>query len=86
MPQVSLYVDDATMEQLRKDAQNEGTSISKHVVRRLKDGRTCYRGRCDTPSGLPSGFFAQLYGCIDDDTFVRPSQLEERAVPVPSFD
>lgn len=71
MPQVSLYVDDETMGKLRQDAKREGVSLSRHVVSRLKA-----TGRCDTPSGLPEGYFRNLYGCLsDDDSFVRPPQL-----------
>ena len=87
MPQVSLYVDDATMTQLRIDAASEGVSLSKHVARRLKESPAGFRGRCDTPSGLPAGFFERLYGCIDDETFVRPAQLDASLdSPRASFD
>ena len=86
MPQVSLYVDDALMDELRADAALEGVSLSKHVARRLKDGKKSYRGRCDTKSGLPKGYFSELFGCIDDDTFVVPPSLADRATPLPAFD
>lgn len=70
MPQVSLYVDEPTMDALRKDAAKEGVSLSRHVANRLKTG-----GRCATPSGLPEGLLASLYGSLaDDDSFVRPDQ------------
>ena len=74
MPQVSLYVEDQLMDELRTGASREGISLSKHVARRLRDGKASYRGRCATPSGLPEGYFERLYGCIADDTFVRPEQ------------
>ena len=74
MPQVSLYVDDAMMKSLREDAAREGVSLSKHVARRLGNGGAGLQGRCDTPSGMPEGFFDRFYGCITDDTFVRPDQ------------
>ena len=74
MPQVSLYVEDELMEELRAGAAQEGVSLSKHVARRLRDGKVSYQGRCNTPSGLPEGYFDRLYGCIDDDSFVRPAQ------------
>ena len=76
MPQVSLYVDDATMESLRADAAREGLSLSKHVARRLNSADAGLRGRCDTASGMPQGYFEQFYGCIEDETFVRPPQLD----------
>ena len=71
MPQVSLYVDDATMDDLRTEAAREGVSLSKYVASRVRRHE-----RADTPSGLPSSFFENLYGCLaDDDSFVRPPQL-----------
>jgi len=76
MPQVSLYVDDAMMDELRLQAAQEGVSLSKHVARRLKEGATGYQTRCNTPSGMPPGHFERLYGCIEDETFVRPAQLD----------
>ena len=70
MPQVSLYVDEPTMETLRSEADREGVSLSRYVASRLKS-----TGRCTTPSGLPDGFLDSLYGCLsDDDSFVRPVQ------------
>jgi len=74
MPQVSLYVDDATLKSLRAEAAREGTSLSKLVSARIKKAQANQRGRCNTPSGMPEGFFEHLYGCIDDDSFVRPEQ------------
>lgn len=72
MPQVSLYVDDETMKELRSEAKSEGVSLSKYVALRLRSG-----GRCNTSSGLPSGYFDSLYGCLsDDDSFVRPAQID----------
>lgn len=87
MPQVSLYVDDALMEELRVGAANEGVSLSKHVAHRLQHSGSGTQSRCATPSGLPEGYFSQLYGCIDDDSFARPEQ-PDAALDAPrlSFD
>ena len=74
MPQVSLYVDDAALKALRADAEREGVSLSKHVARRLRATQPSAPARCGTPSGMPAGFFERFFGCIDDDTFVRPEQ------------
>ena len=74
MPQVSLYVEEGLMDELRSSASREGVSLSKHVARRLREGKASYQGRCNTPSGLPEGYFERLYGCVDDETFARPSQ------------
>lgn len=81
MPQVSLYLDDETMEVVRAGAKAEGVSLSKHVCNIIHG----MRPRCDTPSGLPEGLLDRLYGSIDDDTFVRPPQLEDRATPLLQF-
>lgn len=71
MPQVSLYVDEQTMEALRKSAASEGVSLSRHVANRLKGA-----ARCATLSGLPEGLLENLYGCLSaDDSFKRPDQI-----------
>ena len=72
MPQISLYLDDDTMELVRAGAAAECVSLSKYVCHRI-EGR---QPRCNTPSGLPDGLLERLYGSIDDDTFVRPEQLD----------
>ena len=80
MPQVSLYVDDATMTDLRAQARAEGVSLSKHVARRLAAST-----RTSTPSGLAEGWLEGLYGCLaDDDSFALPDRnLPDRASPLP---
>ena len=75
MPQVSLYVDDAMMSELRSGAAHEGVSLSKYVAKCLKTSAV-HQARCSTPSGMPEGYYEHLYGCIDDDSFVRPPQLD----------
>lgn len=65
MAQLSLYLDDATMDDLRKAAQTDGVSLS-HYVAALVHERTA--------SGWPEGYW-KLYGCIADDTFEAPAQL-----------
>ena len=62
MPQLSLYLDDQTMETLRNDAAREGTSLSKHARHLISNNAS---------SAWPAGFW-DLYGSIDDPTFVRP--------------
>ena len=82
MPQVSLYVDDATMTTLRKQAQAEGVSLSKHVARRLAATE-----RSSTASGLTEGWLESLYGCLaDDESFTMPDRsLPDRVNSLPSL-
>ena len=62
MPQLSLYVDDATMETLRTSALAEGVSMSRYASGLIRD-----RARFGT---WPQGYWEGVYGCLDDDTFV----------------
>jgi hypothetical protein len=39
MPQLSLYLDDDTMEKLRVDAKRENLSLSKHVAKLIQESR-----------------------------------------------
>lgn len=67
MPQLSLYLDDAAMVKLREDARAEGVSLSRYAAAALEE-----RHR----SSWPSGYFG-LYGAIDDDTFMAPSDADQ---------
>ena len=82
MPQVSLYVDEATMADLRKQARAEGVSLSKHVARRLAQP-----AQTGTASGLPEGWLESLYGSLADvDGFDLPERaIPDRANPLPQF-
>lgn len=65
MPQLSLYLDESTMEALRQDAARAGTSLSKYVANVLHEHAESSR--------WPDGFF-DLYGsfddgCIEDECF-----------------
>ena len=62
MPQLSLYLDDATMETLRTSALGEGVSMSKYAANLI-------RNRAQF-GGWPAGYWESVYGCLDDDTFV----------------
>lgn len=55
MPQLSLYLDDDTMDILRQDATREGVSLSKHASRVIRENNV---------SAWPKGFF-DLYGALD---------------------
>lgn len=66
MPQLSLYLDDPTMESLRANAAREDKTLSKFVAGVLRD---------HAENNLwPQGFF-DLYGACDDDTFVVPPEI-----------
>lgn len=63
MPQLSLYLDEPTMEALRQDAARAGTSLSKYVANVLHEHAEASR--------WPDGFF-DLYGAFDDECFEAP--------------
>ena len=63
MPQLSLYVNDASLSQLRTRAQASGCSLSKYVATLVEN---------DGPTGYPAGFF-KLYGSLTDISLERPT-------------
>lgn len=73
MPQLSLYIDDATMETLRLSAQGEGVSMSKYAAGLIRD-RAQY-------GGWPQGYWEDVYGSLDDETFTIAKDALD-----PSFD
>jgi len=70
MPQLSLYIDDVTLEKVTQTARAENVSVSKLVTgilaRQLEDT-------------WPSGF-AELCGSIDDPSFVAPGEVDAKDV------
>lgn len=61
MPQLSLYIDDATMETLRSSAKGEGVSMSKYAAELI---------RTRSESGAwPKEYWDSVYGCLDDESF-----------------
>ena len=66
MPQLSLYLDNGTMEKLRRDASREGISLSRHAAHLI---------RLDGASRWPTGFL-DLNGSVKDDSFAEPSELD----------
>lgn len=76
MPQLSLYLDDASMAQLRKNAAAAKLSLSKYALRKINE---------PSRSGWPDGWF-DLYGSITDETFVAPDDPVPDPSDVPSFD
>ena len=64
MPQVSLYMDESMMEELRENAARAGVSLSKYVGDVLREHANKKR--------WPEGWF-DLYGVItDEDDFEIP--------------
>ena len=58
MPQLSLYVDEGTMETLRVSARVEGVSMSKYAAGLIRDR--------SQHGGWPQGYWDAVYGCLDD--------------------
>lgn len=67
MPQLSLYLDESTMERLRERAASEHVSLSKFAAHCIAED--------DCHSAWPAGFW-ELYGSIDDDSFACPDELD----------
>lgn len=67
MPQLSLYLDDETMANLRADAAREGTSLSKYANKVISE-RSALRG-------WPKGYW-DLFGSLDDGSFRAPAELD----------
>lgn len=63
MPQLSLYLTDENLIALRKRADEEGVSLSKHVSNLIEQDVMDH--------GWPKGFW-DLYGAIQDDSFMVP--------------
>ena len=67
MPQLSLYIDDETMDKLRENAERCGKSLSKYVVSVLKEH--------EENRGWPEGWFS-LYGSMAHaDWLVEPEDV-----------
>lgn len=59
MPQLSLYLDDVTMNLLRSDARRAGKSMSRYAADLI-------RGH-SAAMGWPAGYWDSVYGCLGDD-------------------
>lgn len=66
MPQISLYIDEETLEKLKAAAEREHTSISKWVARRI---------RSHVEPEYPVGYEA-LFGAIKDTSFAEPKEID----------
>ena len=64
MPQLSLYLDDQSMEQLRQDASNAHKSLSRFVLDELNERKLS--------KDWPRNFFS-LYGSVsEEDNLMEP--------------
>lgn len=67
MPQLSLYLDDETMELLRERSARSQDSMSKYVAKLIQRDDACV--------GWPQGYWEKVYGSLDDPTFVVPDEI-----------
>ena len=67
MPQLSLYLDDDTMEKLRADAKRANLSLSKHVAKLIQESRP------GDENGWSERFW-ETYGSLAGTDFARPEQ------------
>jgi hypothetical protein len=64
MPQISLYIDEITLQTLEKREKQDKTSVSKWVGERIKKSMR---------DEYPPGFF-DLFGSLKNVEFERPPQ------------
>lgn len=68
MPQLSLYLDDSSMELLRERAADSCQSLSKYVANLI---------RCDEVNPeWPLGYWEDVYGSLNDPAFEVPDEIE----------
>lgn len=64
MPQLSLYLDDNTLQMVKEVAALSNTSVSKWVRNKVLQS---------LHNEWPDGYF-QLYGTVNDKSFAEPSE------------
>ena len=67
MPQLSLYLDDPTMELLRDRANRAQMSMSKYVTSLIRQS--------DQAQGWPKDYWEKIYGCLKDPSFSYPEEI-----------
>ena len=76
MPQLSLYIDDLMMGEMRAMASAEKRSLSRFAADAIRERLNAHK------KVAAEGYWDRLYGCLaDDDSFTRPPQLETRPIP-----
>lgn len=77
MGQISLYMNDQEMNEVRAKASKQGMTISRYVAKALRDS--------SAQSTWPTSFFS-LYGALgEDDTFVEPPDEPFNSNPIPTL-
>ena len=76
MPQLSLYLDDVMMGEMKRSASAEGVSLSRYAAGAIRD-------KLHAPKlAAAEGRWDRLFGILaDDDSFTRPPQLETCTIP-----
>ena len=64
MPQISLYIDEPTLKKIENAAMRQHISISKWVAEQI-------RNRVEPVYPVN---FENLFGSIDDETFIEPKE------------
>lgn len=66
MPQVSVTIDEKTLQKVEIAAQKQGISVSRWIVEHIK-------AKVDP---IYPANFANLFGSISDETFTAPLELD----------
>ena len=66
MPQLSLYLNDAEMQDLRTSAANDGVSLSRYARRVLRN---------DANRNSWSSSFLSTFGASGDESFKAPNEI-----------
>lgn len=67
MSQPSLHPNEKTMDLLCSDVEKEQISISKYASRLISQNAS---------SSWPEGYWNDVYGCLKDDSFTVPEEIE----------
>lgn len=71
MPQISLYMDEPTMQTVRAQASLQGISLSRFIGSLVKE-------YAQTKSNnWPAGYWEGVYGCLDDEEADRMTKALE---------
>ncbi|MDR1025507.1 MAG: hypothetical protein LBL56_07250 [Treponema sp.] len=68
MPQISFNIDQIVFEKIKKIAKQKETSVSDWVEDNIKKALR---------DDYPNDFF-ELFGAINDDTFVEPIEIDQK--------
>lgn len=78
MPQLSLYLDDASMKLLRQKAELSHLSMSKYVADLI--------AQSDNRASWPVGYWDEVYGSVADPAFAVPAEPDASLDGEASFD